>query len=649
MPIIRGILGPHTFEDVPYHTHEYDELSGKLTVSEADITSLSASKITTGSIEATVITIGSGGVIKSSNFVTGPTGDGWQLSPTLAEFNNVTVRGTLIAGSGSSVDWTYLTNISVTNADIVDLNAEKINAGTLDSGVINTGALNADNITTGTLSADFISGGTISADLISGGTLSGDLIFGGTINATNVNVTNINGTNITTNTIPGDAMNVSSLSAIDGNTGSITVNGWLTTTTGGGFRTGSSGARVEIDDNSPEFVRLYNTSGTQVGKVGYDTGFSAMTVQAVGELVLYGSNGLSAWGGTNNQISFGGTTGGYTDLLTGTSYSIRFFSGSTQKMYVDSNGLTVSDDLRISSGTAGAPSLSFSADTNTGIYRVGENQLGFAAGGEPVMYMSTDYLTNADASDRPAIRFDGASAQGTPAYAFYGDTDTGMYRYSSDVIGFSAGATWRLLVATTEIIPNVPLRMNTSGSVSAPAFSYNTDNNTGFYRTAADYHAATAGGVIVQQWGYTGSVKEIYFYGLQASDQNDVQYHGTTGLLSYVSSTLKIKKDIRPLEVGLTDRLRPSRFKYRRNDEITAKHMSVAEDSWDTEQVGFIAEWTADEIPEAGIRNDEYKRPVNYKHRAVLAATVADLQDARKRIAELEERLEKVEALLAAA
>lgn len=526
------------------------------------------------------------------------------LAVTTAKIDDLAVSTAKIALL--AVDTAQIANAAIEDAKINDLSASKINAGTMSADYLGTGETGAITITIGT-------GGKIQST-----DADPDVVINGDGSAVFKNVT-------VTGTINANA----------GYLGTLDISGTLTMDTGGVIRTATSGNRIEIADSVADRIRFYS-GGSVESAPGYvaSSGGSSTTSLSIG--------GNSAGSGKTSSLTLeaNSTTGGRAVLtaIGGTTPKVEFSVGATTPLQL------LTSQAQFVAGSSGTPGISFWADTNTGIYRMGENQLGFAAGGEAVMYMSTDYLTNADATDRPAIRFDGTSAQGTPAYSFYGDTNTGMYRYGSDVIGFSTGATWRLLVATTEIIPNVPIRMNTSGSVSAPAISYNTDNNTGFYRTAADYHAVTAGGVIVQQWGYTGSVKEIYFYGLQASDQNDVQYHGTTGLLSYVSSTLKIKKDIRPLEVGLTDRLRPSRFKYRRNDEITAKHMSVAEDSWDTEQVGFIAEWTSDEIPEAGIHHDDYKRAVNYKHRAVLAATVADLQDARKRLLAQEEAMDEMRA-----
>jgi hypothetical protein len=80
-------------------------------ISELYVSSLSASDITTGTLAASflaagtitsaAIIIGSGGTMESDNFVTGGAGSGWRFTDTLAELNDVTIRGVLDGATGS--------------------------------------------------------------------------------------------------------------------------------------------------------------------------------------------------------------------------------------------------------------------------------------------------------------------------------------------------------------------------------------------------------------------------------------------------------------------------------------------------------------------------------------------------------------------
>ncbi len=81
---------------------------------------ISAQKIITGSIQAEQ-------EIQSANFVAGSAG--WQIDGDgNAEFNDVTIRGVLIAEGGSDVDWSHISNVSIDNADINSLSFSKITA-----------------------------------------------------------------------------------------------------------------------------------------------------------------------------------------------------------------------------------------------------------------------------------------------------------------------------------------------------------------------------------------------------------------------------------------------------------------------------------------------------------------------------------------
>jgi len=77
-------------------------------------------------------------------------------------------------------------------------------------------------------------------------------------------------------------------------------------------------------------------------------------------------------------------------------------------------------------GAVATPAYSFAADTNTGIYRVGAEQLGFAANGV------LNFQVNAASVNVPV------GAVGTPGIGFLTDTDTGLWHAAANTIGFAA-------------------------------------------------------------------------------------------------------------------------------------------------------------------------------------------------------------------
>lgn len=88
---------------------------------------------------------------------------------------------------------------------------------------------------------------------------------GGAAQDVNDNATTISGTKITTGTITASKMNVSTLSSITADIGSITSG----TITSALIRTSSSGARVEIDDTNDR-IEVYDSGGTERMRLDQD-------------------------------------------------------------------------------------------------------------------------------------------------------------------------------------------------------------------------------------------------------------------------------------------------------------------------------------------------------------------------------------------
>lgn len=101
--------------------------------------------------------------------------------------------------------------------------------------------------------------------------------------------------------------------------------------------------------------------------------------------------------------------------------------------------ITSTGVITLAVGTVGAPAVSFTGDSDTGIYRSATNQWGASAGG--VMQFLTGDSTNA------GIRCAGGS-ESVPGYTFNGDTDNGMYLSGTNVIGFSTGGSAKLVIGS---------------------------------------------------------------------------------------------------------------------------------------------------------------------------------------------------------
>jgi hypothetical protein len=95
-------------------------------------------------------------------------------------------------------------------------------------------------------------------------------------------------------------------------------------------------------------------------------------------------------------------------------------------------------------GTVARPAYSFADDADTGIYRIGVNNLGLAVAGNRVADFS-----NPTGSVYQAAFPDGAMA--TPGIGFFSDPDCGLYRIGANNIGLAVNATKIVDIATTGI------------------------------------------------------------------------------------------------------------------------------------------------------------------------------------------------------
>jgi hypothetical protein len=143
-----------------------------------------------------------------------------------------------------------------------------------------------------------------------------------------------------------------------------------------------------------------------------------------------------------------------------------------------------------SSGAAALPAYSFSGDPDTGMYRVGANQVGFSTAGTLRVTVDSAGVTSTVPLLAPS-----ATSAGAPDYAFALDTDSGMYRVGANALGFSTAATQRLQIDQNAAAWTIPQRTG-DGLVSTPSYSFTSDTNTGMYLVSADSLGLSAGGTL---------------------------------------------------------------------------------------------------------------------------------------------------------
>jgi hypothetical protein len=181
-------------------------------------------------------------------------------------------------------------------------------------------------------------------------------------------------------------------------------------------------------------------------------------------------------------------------------------------------------------GVVGAPTFSFAADPDTGIYNIGANSLGITTAGSLKLTVDASNITStlpiiipSGTASATSLNFGTAGtgiygssttvlhsvantlilsvaaaavtstvpyvaplgAVGAPSYTFTGDLNTGIYSSTADTIDFSTGGTNRLSISTAAITATLPILVQT-GSAGAPTFSFAADTNTGIYNSLAD-------------------------------------------------------------------------------------------------------------------------------------------------------------------
>jgi hypothetical protein len=140
----------------------------------------------------------------------------------------------------------------------------------------------------------------------------------------------------------------------------------------------------------------------------------------------------------------GNSTGEQWLDTTGGTYNLKIWDGSAWRSeageFVNVTGDTMTGALAIIAGSASAPGLAISGDSNTGIYSPGADQLALTTGG--TQRLTTD--TAAVTSTLPVVHPLGAAA--TPSITFTGDLNTGIYSPGADQLAISTGGTGRITI-----------------------------------------------------------------------------------------------------------------------------------------------------------------------------------------------------------
>jgi hypothetical protein len=151
------------------------------------------------------------------------------------------------------------------------------------------------------------------------------------------------------------------------------------------------------------------------------------------------------------------TIGG-TDFLTMNATGMGVTVGGSDVFVADSLGITTAAKVFSSAGSAATPSYVFSANTTSGMYSTGTG-VGFSTGGAVALTLSSSYVT---AKHGIALQ-DGD--QTNPGLVFESDTDTGMFKVTPNELGFSTGGSQRLAISSSGLNIEAGLQTASGGFI----------------------------------------------------------------------------------------------------------------------------------------------------------------------------------------
>lgn len=574
----------------------------KLTNSDSSLV-ITAADVQTGTLGASIITLGSGGIIQSSNWTGAADSPGFQLSQNSLIIRNGTISaGVLESGSSITANLNVTGNMTISSSGTIK--STNYVAGTSGFSLSASGL----DVRSGTIAVGTLIGGTISSQSITlgaGAAMTVDStaviksnnwspgVSGWQLSATGLTVYGLNATlsatNVIGDTISGRSLTVSSGGYIQSsNFSTPSVTGWQIGPTGLTIYNGVIfGASIETNQIKSFGTSSLSTSGRKFAILS-DGKAEFSDASIYGDTRLGSSSSNFVQSGTYTQGSVGWKlrgdgTADFTGLVVYGNTSV----GASSSHYIQStNFASNSAGWRID----GAGNVNFNQATITGgIFQTGVSNVG-------------------------TLRIDGS---GLKSY------DSG----GNNIVTID-GSTELQVRGTSRVLPHI--------GTGTGAFITNASVSATFNGTVSMTNGLTINGGLTVNTGnvtLSGSGATITVPSLGGTGGNSYVLVGNAGVLSRgaVASSLKVKENIR--EIGVSSKailgLKPYRYSYI--------------DAPGVERVGFIAEYADGLGLSDWVAYDDKKEPMGFDYPFFVVAQQVVLREHESRFEKMEKRVKTLE------
>ena len=203
-------------------------------------------------------------------------------------------------------------------------------------------------------------------------------------------------------------------------------------------------------------------------------------------------------------VDGGNSLGAALTIGTNDAQSLILETSGTTRVTLGTASLTSTFPITLPAGSAAAASVQFASDPNTGLYSPGADSCALVTGGTARFTLSTSAMTT-------TLPLRGqAGTVGAPALSFSGDTDTGLYN-TANVLLFSAGGTGIANVSATGLTVTSG-DFSCPGSAGAASETFGLSCDAAGPNSVAGGYASTTGGASggCVVWGWTSSTNGLY-------------------------------------------------------------------------------------------------------------------------------------------